>query len=503
MTAFLGVDIGTYESKGVLVDATGRLLATAARSHTMLVPQPGWAEHRPEQDWWGEFASITAELLAVTRLPATEVKAVGVSAIGPCMLPVDADGRALMNAVLYGVDTRAVAEIDALTRRIGESRLIEVACAKLTSQSVGPKILWLARHRPEIYARAARIVTSTSFLVQRLTGAVVIDHYSAGGFSPLYDARHHCWSEELAAGIVETSRLPRLAGTTEIVGTVTGEAAAATGLAAGTPVIAGTTDAAAEAFSVGVHAPGDLMLMYGSTIFTILVTPTPVRDPRLWYQPWIMPGLHASAAGLATSGTLTRWFHDQLARDLSDQDAMPALAREAAAVPPGAEGLLVLPYFSGERTPLHDPYAKGCFFGLTLAHSRAHLFRAVLEGIACGVRHLLSAYIEAGHAPRRVVAVGGGVRNPVWLQAVSDICGIEQILPTHTIGASFGDAMLAAIATGHATAEDVRAWNPGNGAVQPDASRQPLYDRQFALYRQLYERTRDLMAQLPLTARRE
>jgi xylulokinase len=498
MSAFLGVDIGTYQSKGVLVDAGGRLLATAVRPHQMLVPQPGWAEHRPEQDWWGEFASITMELLAATRLPATAVKAVGASAIGPCMLPVDADGTALMNAVLYGVDTRAAAEIDELTRQIGESRLIEIGAAKLTSQSVGPKILWLQRHRPEIYAKAAHIVTSTSYLVQRLTGEVVIDHYSAGGFTPLYDVRRRCWSEELAAGIIETSRLPRLAETTEVVGTVTQRAAAQTGLAVGTPVIAGTIDAAAEAFSIGVHAPGDLMLMYGSTIFTILVTPTPVRDPRLWYQPWIMPGLHASAAGLATSGTLTHWFQDQLARELSGNEGIPALTREAAVIPPGADGLLVLPYFSGERTPLHDPYAKGCVFGLTLAHTRAHLFRAVLEGIACGVRHLLSAYSEAGHAPRRVVAVGGGVHNPVWLQATSDICGIEQILPTHTIGASFGDAMLAAIAVGAASAADVQGWNPSNGTVRPDASRKSRYDRQFALYRQLYERTKDLMKALPL-----
>jgi xylulokinase len=496
MSAFLGIDVGTYQSKGTLVAADGTVLATAVRSHAMLVPQPGWAEHRPEQDWWEELAAISRELLAVAGLPATAVKAVDVSAIGPCMLPLAADGRALMNAVLYGVDTRAAAEIEELSRRIGEERLLAVGASKLTSQSVGPKILWLRRHRPEIFAQAARVVTATSYLVARLTGEVVIDHYSAAGFTPLYDVRGRCWSDDLADGIIETARLPRLAETTEIVGTVTRAAAEATGLAPGTPVIAGTIDAAAEAFSVGVHAPGEMMLMYGSTSFTILVTATPVRDPRLWYQPWLMPGLHASAAGLATSGTLTHWFHEQLARELAEAGAIPALAREAAAIPAGAEGLVVLPYFSGERTPLHDPYAKGCFFGLTLAHTRGHLFRAVLEGIACGVRHLLSTYVEAGCAPGRVIAVGGGVRNPVWLQAVSDICGIEQVLPTHTIGASLGDAMLAAVAAAGISPAEVRAWNPAADAARPEPARQALYDRQFAVFRQLYDRTKDLMREL-------
>ncbi len=497
MSAFIGIDIGTFESKGVLLDECGRVLANAARPHRMIVPQPGWAEHRPDEDWWDDLTALTRALLAESRCPPAEIKAVGVSAIGPCMLAVDANGRPMGNAVLYGVDTRATAEILSLTQRIGTEALLQTGGNLLTSQSVGPKILWLQRNRPEVFERAAHIVSSTCFLVQRLTGEVVIDHYSAAGFTPLYDVAARSWTDRLAPGIVDIARLPRLAGTTEIVGQVTRSAAEATGLAVGTPVIAGTIDAAAEAFGAGVQKPGELMLMYGSTIFTVLVTSEPVRDGRLWYAPWIVDGLHASAAGLATSGTLTHWFREQMARELPPPEAMSILAQEAASISAGANGLVVLPYFSGERTPIHDPQAKGVFFGLNLTHSRAHLFRAVLEGISCGVRHLMEPYHDIGAPPRRVVAVGGGTRNKVWLQAVSDIGGFGQNLPQQTTGASLGDAMLAAIAVGAATLDDVRGWNPDAGRVAPDPALRQLYDRQFGIYRQLYELTKSLMAEYP------
>jgi xylulokinase len=176
MNHYLGIDIGTFESKGVLVDSAGRIVATAAQPHKMLVPQPGWAEHRPLEDWWGDFTSISRRLVAESGVAPSSIKAVGASAIGPCMLPVDAEGTPLMNGVLYGVDTRAAKEIEELTEAIGEDVLIARCGNALTSQSVGPKILWLKRNRPDVFARTAKILTSTSFLVHRLTGRFVIDH---------------------------------------------------------------------------------------------------------------------------------------------------------------------------------------------------------------------------------------------------------------------------------------------------------------------------------------
>lgn len=496
MNATLGIDIGTYESKGVLVDSEGRVLASAARPHGLIVPRAGWAEHRADEDWWGDFVWLSQRLLSESGLDASEVKAVGASAIGPCMLPVDADGAPLMNAVLYGVDTRAAREIDDLAERIGADRIVAHGGNALTSQAVGPKILWLKRNRPDIYARARMFLNSTSFLVHRLTGRFVTDPYSASNVAPLYDIESGTWSDALAPDITELERLPEIAWTTEIAGTVSDHAAEQTGLASGTPVIVGTIDAAAEAISVGVLDPGELMLMYGSTVFTIRIGSERIRDPRLWHAPWLFAGQYASMAGLATSGTLTHWFADELARDLSPETAMGALAAEGQASPPGANGLIFLPYFSGERTPIHDPNAKGAIVGLTLAHTRADIYRAALEGIAFATNHIFDTYAEAGAPPSTIVAVGGGLRNPIWTQATSDICGLRQEARKVSIGASYGDAFLARLALGDVAKSAIKQWNPAAFAIEPDPRNARVYERRYATFRKLYPRIRDVMEEL-------
>jgi xylulokinase len=337
-------------------------------------------------------------------------------------------------------------------------------------------------------------MTSTSYLVLRLTGEVVIDHYTAASFSPLYDIERLDWADDLAEGIVGREALPRLMWSTEIAGRVTAEAAAQTGLAEGTPVTVGTIDAAAEAASVGVSRPGDMMVMYGSTIFTILLTDARLRDPRLWHAPWLFPGRHAVMAGLATSGTLTHWFRDQIGRNLPEAEAFARLAAEAETSPPGARGLLVLPHFSGERTPIHDPAARGVFFGLDLTHGRGDMYRALLEGIGFATAHVMETYREAGAVPARVMAVGGGTKNRLWLQATSDVASLDQAVCEKTIGASYGDAFLAALAVGAAEPGDIARWNPV--ARRVTAEPRELYARRFRLYRRLYERTKDIMAEL-------
>jgi xylulokinase len=496
MKYYLGIDIGTFESKGVLVDRDGAIVASAARPHRMLVPKPGWAEHRAREDWWGDFAFISRTLLAESNVPSSAVRAVGASAIGPCMLPVDAAGEPLMNAILYGVDTRAANEVAELTEIIGAETLLERCGNALTSQSVGPKILWLRRNRPEIFAQTRKILSSVSYLVHRLTGAYVIDHYTASSFSPLYRVDRREWSDALATDIVGLDALPALAWTSDIAGSVTDEAAEETGLAAGTPVIVGTIDAAAEALSVGVLDGGDMMIMYGSTIFIIMVTATRVRDPRLWYSPWLFPGQHACMSGLATSGTLTHWFRETFARELDPRTAISTLVGEAETSPPGAKGLVLLPYFSGERTPIHDPYAKGVLFGLDLTHTRGDIFRALLEGIACATNHILETYLECGQEPRAILAVGGGVKNRVWAQATSDVSGKTQLLRSKTVGASYGDAFLAALAVGDAKPGDIKAWNKLRSEFVADAANAKIYRRQYAVFRDLYRQTRGSMRRL-------
>ncbi|WP_309084301.1 FGGY-family carbohydrate kinase [Chelativorans sp.] len=496
MNHYLGVDIGTFETKGVLVDETGAIVASAARPHKMLVPQPGWAEHRAREDWWGDFVFVTRKLLGDTGIDPRSIRAVGCSAIGPCMLPVDAAGEPLCNAILYGVDTRAAREIELLNARIGTETILGRCGNSLTSQSVGPKILWLKNNRSELYERSAKFLNSTSYINYRLTGHFVLDHYSAASSSPLYDVEKQDWTLDLAPDIVRRDQLPDLLWTTEIAGKVTPKAAGETGLAEGTPVTAGTIDAAAEALSVGVLSPGDMMIMYGSTIFTIMLSAERIRDGRLWYAPWLFANEHASMGGLATSGTLTHWFRDHFAGELPEEEAFAALAGEAAASPPGANGLVFLPYFSGERTPIHDPDAKGVIFGLNLTHTRGDIYRAMLEGIACGTTHIIDTYRELGWPPQAIYAVGGGTRNEVWAQATSDISGVDQIIRARTIGASYGDAFLAAVAVGDARKEEIAAWNPAVRTISPRREHAAAYERQYGVFRRIYDQTRDLMATL-------
>ena len=485
---YLGLDIGTYETKGVLMEAGGRVLAEAARRHELLVPQPGWAEHDPEGTWWGDTVHVIRQLLATSDVDPKSIRAVAPSAIGPCLVATDEDGRAVGPGILYGVDTRASAEVDELTTRIGEEAIVARCGNALTSQSVGPKLLWLKRNRPEAYEKAATFHTSTGFVVERLTGARVIDAYTAANMAPFYDAATGGWSDALGSD-VDLSRLPAIRPTTTVAGTVTRAAAEATGLAKGTPVTVGTVDAAAEAVSVGVLRDRQMMVMMGSTIFIIMPTAERVADARLWYAPWLFSGQHSALAGLATSGTLTHWFRENFARELGD-DAFAVLAAEAEASPPGANGLTLLPHFSGERTPVHDPDARGLLHGLDLTHTRGDIYRAFLEGIALGTAWAIEAFGEAGAAPRELVAVGGGTRNEVWLQATSDATGLPQTIRRRSTGASFGNALLAAIAVGDAEAGDIEDWNPVERVVEPRGEHAGLYAERLGRFRRLYEAVR-------------
>jgi xylulokinase len=299
-------------------------------------------------------------------------------------------------------------------------------------------------------------------------------------------------------------RLPRLLWSDEIAGEVTNTAAAITGLRPGTPVTAGTIDAAAEAISVGVVNPGDLMIMYGTTMFFIQVTERPTPDPRMWCCGFCFPGRYGIEGGKATTGALTRWFRDQFAQsELSAEaaggaNAYAALADEAAAIPAGSQGLVCLPYFSGERTPINDPLARGIYAGLTLSHTRGHLYRASLEGTAFGVADNLAVMADMGAEPRRIVAVGGGTQNDLWLRIVSDVSGRAQIVPERTIGASYGDAFLAGLATGIVKdrADISDRWVKVSKTIEPDLAHRSVYAPYQEIYRNLYQSTRVEMHRL-------
>ena len=480
-TAVIGVDIGTSSSKGVLVSFDGRILATAVRSHKVDRPNPGWVEMDAEI-WWQEFVELTRELLMT---PDIEIVSVGASGMGPCVLVTDETARPLRPAILYGIDTRATDQIESLSAELGGADTIRARCGSaLSTQAVGPKLSWIEENEPEVFARARRLFMPSSWLCWKLTGEYLLDHHSASQCTPLYDSAADDWYAPWVSMVAPRLHLPPLKWPGDIAGTVTASAATETGLPVGIPVITGTIDAWSEAVSVGATCVGDLMLMYGTTMFLVNTVAEPLTSPTLWGTAGAYVGTHSLAGGMATSGAITAWLRELLGSE--DYSELFALAEASG---PGAHGLLMLPYFAGERTPIADPQARGMIAGLTLSHTRGDLYRAALEGTALGVRHNIETMTNAGATIERVIAVGGGAQGTLWTQIVSDVAGLSQVIPTQTIGASFGVAFLAASAI---TPVSIGEWNPPLEVREPRRDMARDYEQLYALYRELYLATREV-----------
>lgn len=487
MDVLLGIDMGTGSTKGVLADNAGVVLGTATIPHAMSLPRPGWAEVDAESTWWGEVCEISRRLIA--EMPrGAHLAGVCVSGVGPCLVLCDEALSPLRPAILYGVDTRATVEIEALTAEFGAEAIMERAGTSLSSQAVGPKLEWVRRHEPEVFERATGWYGSNSYIGAKLTGEYVQDHHTASQCDPLYVTSEFTWNAEWAERICGHLPLPRLVWPTEVVGHVHADAAAATGIPRGTPVVAGTVDAYAEAFSVGVRNPGDQMLMYGSTMFLVQLIDEYHSDPALWTTAGVEPRTLALAAGTSTAGSMISWL-----QTITGGAPFDVLMAEAVAVPAGCEGLIALPYLAGERTPVFDPRARGLFAGLTLRHGRGHLFRAAYEGIGFGIRQILEKFDDA-HTGNRTVAVGGGLASPVWAQAVSDITGRTQLVPEQAIGASYGGALMAAVGVGVVAPET--DWARIDHEVTPDPANRARYDDLYGVWRELYPATKALVHDL-------
>jgi xylulokinase len=305
--------------------------------------------------------------------------------------------------------------------------------------------------------------------------------------------------------ITPLHHLPEMSWSCEIAGSVTGNAARQTGLKEGTPVITGTMDSAAEAISAGVAEFGDMMMMFGSSNSFILKTDRLVPTDNYWALNWLEPGTFAFVAGMSTVGSLTRWFRDNLsplelaAQETSGKNAYAALAELLKDSPPGARGLVALPYFEGERTPMYDPNARGVLFGLTLKHTRADIYRALLESIGFGIRHNIDGMLAASIQPKRILAVGGGVKNLAWMQIISDIANIEMAVPNQEIGSSYGDAFLAGVGVGlFSDLGEIRKWVHYTHSITPNPEATAGYQPLYRIYRELYNQTRGLMRDLAM-----
>ncbi len=480
--ALVGIDVGTTACKGLLLGLDGAVLAEASAAQPQFAPQPGWAE-ADAAAWWTNACAVTRALLA--QVPGVEVCGVGVAGMLPALLLLDAAEQPLRRSIQQN-DARTGAEIDAMRAATDEAAFLARTGSPISQQSIGPRVRWLRAHESEMIARVAHICGSYDYVTYRLTGALGIERNWALE-SGLYDVQTADWADDLLAlGAVERAWLPPPRWPTEIVGAVTPEAAAASGLPAGVPVCAGSADHIASALATGCVEEGDLLLKIGGSADILYTTARGEPHPQLFLDYHDVPGRFVINGCMASGGALLHWFVEQFCRDLPGPDRFAMLDAEAAAVPPGCDGLTMLPYVLGEKTPIFDPAARGVLSGFTLTHTRAHVYRAILESFAFGFRHHLDVLREAGHLPRRALISDGGARSALWRQIVADVIGLPVTRCDHASGGALGAALVAGVAIGAWDWEMARVVATPRGVAEPDAATGAAYDRAYRAYRELY-----------------
>jgi xylulokinase len=439
----LGLDISTTGAKALLIDERGQVVASHNTPQPISMPKPLWSEQNPA-DWWDGIVQSVHALLEATNHP--EISAIGLTGQMHGLVLLDAEGDVLRPSILWN-DGRTQTQCDEITKRIGFERLIQLTGNRALTGFTAPKILWVRENEPEVYAQAAHILLPKDYLRLKLTGDYVMDVSDASGTS-LLDVANRRWSSEVLDALdIPSEWMPRLAEGPEITGVVSAEAAQLTGLKAGTPVVGGGGDQAAGAVGVGAVEPHIISLVVGTSgvVFAPLAHYAYEPEGRLHAFCHAAPGLwHFMGVMLSAAGSL-QWYRDTLAPGEKFDD----LLGPAAEIPPGSDGLLFLPYLTGERTPHPDPLARGAFVGLTTRHTKAQMTRAVLEGVAFGLKDSFQLMSNAGLPEQLEIRVaGGGAQSQLWRQILADVIGSPLVTTNSTEGAAYGAALLAAVGAG-------------------------------------------------------
>ena len=488
MTVFLGLDIGTTSTIGILIDTGGKVLALASRPVTLYAEHPGWAEEDPGQ-WWDNCCALVPELLQTAGIGADRIAGIGVAGMLPAVVLLDEKGAPLRRSIQQS-DGRAGAEVDAMRREISEAAFLQAAGCGVNQQLVGAKIRWLARHEPEVLVRAKTLLGSYDYINYRLTGVTAVEQNWALEAGIVNVASAEIDLAQAALTGIPPQLLPPLIGSSAVLGHVTAEAAASTGLAAGTPVVGGAADMIASCLGAGVVRGGDVLLKFGGAVDILTATERLRPDPRLFLDYHLIPGLWLPNGCMSTGGSVLNWFVETLAGGVAPLDGSRHAALDAMAAerPAGAMGLTFLPYLLGEKTPLHDPAARGALNGLTLSHDLGQIWRAVLESYAYAIRHHIETFNEIGHPTTRFMVSDGGAKSSVWMGIVADVLGQPlQRLGGHP-GSCLGAAWTAAVGLGAAQWDGITAFTSRDRLFTPDPANREVYDRGYAAFRDFYRR---------------
>ncbi|MCX6044091.1 MAG: xylulokinase [Chloroflexi bacterium] len=495
MSYLLGLDVSTTATKALLIDEKGKVVAVAATEYNFETPQPLWSEQDPALWWDGAVRSIRAVIRAA-GIDAAQIAAVGLTGQMHGLVLLDATGTVLRPAILWN-DQRTASQCDEIRMRLGRANLIQLTGNDALTGFTAPKILWVRQYEPAIYQRIRHLLLPKDYLRYRLSGMLAMDKADSAG-TLLFDLHKRDWSTEVLASLeIPTAWLPPTFEGPQITGLISADAAQATGLQKGTPIMAGGGDQAAQAVGVGAVQAGIVALTLGTSGVVFGTVDQPVFDqagrlhafchavPRRWHLMGVM---------LSAAGSL-RWYRDTLAPGAT----YDALLAPAANIPAGCEGLLFLPYLTGERTPHPDPLARGAFVGLTVRHTLPHMTRAVLEGVGFGLRDSFELMKQIGLSPIQQVRIsGGGARSGLWRQILADLLGNELVTVNTDEGAAYGAALLAGVGIGVWSDVDAACAHvlQITGTTKPDPARAAHYNTVYEQYQQLYPALRASFANL-------
>jgi xylulokinase len=477
----LGLDLGTTAVKAIVLDPERGILASDSLPNQPSSPHPGWSE-QDAGAWLANALALVPRVCTAAGIAPADVTGLGVAGCVPCVLLLDADDEPLRPALLYN-DARAHAEIAELAHELDAGEVLRRTGASVTQQSVGPKLRWLQRHEPEAWARTARVAGSYDWLAGYLADAPFSERNWALE-SGLYDLEDDDYARDLcAAAGIERTLLGPIRDPRQVIGGISADVAAVTGLREGIPVVAGLADHVSSAFAAGLAEHGDLLVKLGGSVDVLACSDRPLLDARLYLDAHPSPGLWLPNGCMASGGSGVRWFQ----RELADGAGLDVLDAEAAATPPGAGGVVVLPYLLGEKTPVNDPLASGAIVGLSAAHGRGHVFRALLESFAYGIRHHLEVLAEHGVEPARARVTNGGASSSLWKQIVADVTGLVLEPVLDHPGSALGAAYAAGMGTG-AFAEwgEIARFVVLGEPIAPRPETSAVHDERYRAYRALY-----------------
>jgi xylulokinase len=497
MNYLLGLDVGTTGAKALLVDDSGEVIASATVEYPMYTPHPQWAEQNPE-DWWQASAESIRRILGTLADrggDATQVAGIGLTGQMHGLVMLDKDGAVLRPCIMWN-DQRTGAQCAWITEQVGAARVLQLTGNPVLPGFTAPKIAWVRENEPEVYDKAAHVLLPKDYVRYRLTGEFATEVSGASGTS-LFDVGQRRWSQEMLGALeIPAAWLPACYESPVVSGQISSTSAEATGLPAGAPVVGGGGDQAAQAVGSGIVETGLVSATVGTSGVVFASTDEFKVEPegRLHAFCHAVPGKWHLMGVMLSAGGSFRWFRDTLGRAEVDvtgamgRDPYELLTAEAARAPAGSEGLIFLPYLTGERTPYPDPNARGVFMGLTLRHDKAHLCRAVLEGVAYGLRDSLELMVELGLEIRQIRASGGGARSDLWRQILADVFDTELVVINVTEGAAYGAALLAGVGAGvygsvdEACGQTIRVVR----RTEPDPEKAARYDQFYPVYRSLY-----------------